>query len=256
MKSRDAEQPSTPERSILDAPTLLIEFIGAFAFTYVSCWTVIWRETSDLSFVLCCLAPALVLICLTAFGGHLSGGHFNPAITIGLSVVRKLDWSSAVFYVTAQFLGGLTAGGFVFIQMDPTLAKRISESNPIGLPLPGSDSHSVGPFWGELVGCIFLMYIFLSAAEHSKPLLVGLAYFFLAATLGEIGGGSFNPVRVLGPAIIIGKVGSVQFMQLLGPLVGCICAALIHNSMFSDDDEDFSVEDEPKEKQALNAEVS
>jgi len=67
------------------------------------------------------------------------------------------------------------------------------------------------------------------------PICVGLTYYFVKVTLGEISGGSFNPARSIGPAIVGGVMENKELMLLFAPFIGAILAAVVYNSVFVDD---------------------
>lgn len=246
MKSTKEVFVPDSEPSVLEAPRLLSEFLGVFAFTYVSCWTVIGQELGYLSYLTAAIAQTLSLIALSNFSLGLSESHLNPALTIGLVVIKKIDWTAAVFFLMAQFLGGITAGGFVFIQLNSVDAKVIENKSVIGLPMPGSTEYGSEVIWGESLGAFFLMYVYMAIQRENLPFGMGLSYFFLTVALGEIGGGSFNPARTIGPAMIVGRVSTLQFRQLFSPIAGAIAASVIYNSIFAEDEDDAMI-DEAKE---------
>ena len=112
----------------------------------------------------------------------------------------------------SQFLGAIIAGGFVFIQMNDEIGDKVKEKSILGIPQPGSIAYDINPAWGEIIGSIFLMYIYLSVTDERiknrvqnvHPWAIGLIIYLVMNTIGEISGGSINPARSIGPSIVAG----------------------------------------------------
>jgi aquaporin NIP len=225
---------------------LIVEFLGAFVLTYIGCWATIYKDIDIISTTGMALCQALALLVFTRFAISISGAHFNPAITLGLVISKKIDWTSATFYIMAQLLGAIVGAGFIFIQLNPIIAARIKDMSILGIPRPGSNDYEVSAFWGEILGSFFLMYAFLAlvvdSKTHNKESIgaasIAFVTFFCQMTLGEISGSGLNPARSLAPAIISGKFKALQFVHFMGPIIGCLLSSVIFNSVYVDDEED------------------
>ena len=168
--------------------------------------------------------------------------HLNPAITISVSILRKIKLTSAVFILLSQFIGALIGAGFIFIQIDPVTLALISEKSKLGIPYAGGHTEN-SALWAELIGTFFITYMFMASFLDSNknklkniaPILVGLIVYVCKITLGELSGGGFNPARSIGPAIVGGRIESNEIILLFAPFVGSIMASVVFNSIFVDD---------------------
>lgn len=242
------------QTQFIDIKSLILELLGTMGLTYIACWTVIFIDLNNLSRLGWATAHALSLLSFSLLAHKKSGAHFNPAITISLLILKKIEITTAAFYVMAQFLGSFIASGFVFIQINDVITDMIKEKSIMGIPTPFGVYD--GPeFLAELVGSFFIAYVFMATYVDSNknrirgigPVSVSFMYFLCLMTLGELSGGGFNPARSIGPAIVSGVVGNLQLVHVVAPVVGAILAAIIYNSVFIDDDVDL------KEKMRQNA---
>lgn len=256
MKNRSDVESSR----LVDTKVLVIEFLGTFALTYVGSWAIIFKDLNKISNNGVALAHSLAVLVFMWFGIPISGGHFNPAITLGLIVVKRIDWTSAIFYIMAQFLGAIVGAGFIFIQLSTEISDSLKNASLLGIPTPGSANYEISGFWGEAIGTFFIMYIYMALVVDSnrrKTEGVGAAAFAFAVyissmTLGEISGAGLNPARSLGPAIVAGRIAKMQFIHFFGPIIGAILATIIYNSIFIDDEDDIRDELQSKQESQEN----
>lgn len=165
-------------------------------------------------------------LAITAFG-HVSGGHFNPAVTLGLSVTQKHPPSEVIPYWIAQLIGGLLAvvvTGVVFSDA----ATDVLDTNP------GAAIDDWGALVLEIVAtALFLMVILTVATDATAPwkgvlapLSIGLFVFTAQNAVGPASGGSFNPTRSLAP-VIWNQDWSNIWIYLVGPAAGAVLGASI-----------------------------
>src|SRR5215216_232380 len=88
---------------------LIVEFIGPFALTFMGAGAIILTQGQDI--VAIALAHGLAIGLLAMAAGHISGGHYNPAVTIGMFVTRRIDLTKAIAYIISQLAGALAAAG-------------------------------------------------------------------------------------------------------------------------------------------------
>ena len=233
------------EKPFIDIKSLILELLGTLSLTYIACWSVIFIDLNHLSRLGWGLAHGLTLLSFSLLAHKKSGAHFNPAITISLLILKKIEITTAAFYVMAQFLGSFIASGFIFIQINDVIVDMIKEKSIMGIPTPFGVYE--GPeFLAELIGTFFIAYVFMATYVDSNskkvknigPAAVSMVYFLCLMTLGELSGGGFNPARSIGPAVISGVVGNLQFVHVVAPIVGAILAAIIYNSVYIDDEVD------------------
>ena len=240
LKKEDEEK-----KFIRKVKVLLCEFLGTFFITYTGSWAIIFEDIDDLGPEGTGIAHGIALTIMIWACWKVSGAHFNPAVTLGMVIIKKIEWSIGIFYIVVQFFGGVFAGYLIDSQITDELRLMISNSSLLGLPRPNFSQYDVSGIWIEMFGTFVLTYFycaFLVDSKKGKPtevfaFAIGMIYFICYATIGDISGGGFNPARALGPAIAIGKVGNTQFIQFFGPLLGGIIAALVYHNVFIDEDD-------------------
>jgi aquaporin Z len=163
-------------------------------------------------------------LAITAFG-HISGGHYNPAVTLGLAVAGKHDPKDVLPYWVAQLVGGFLAVVVVRIAYTSLATDALTTT-------PGVADWKALLLEAIATG-LFLMVILTVATDPSAPWngvmapwLIGLFIFVAANVVGPASGGSFNPARSLDPVIFNGEWGDV-WIYIIGPLLGGAVGAAI-----------------------------
>ena len=155
--------------------------------------------------------------------GHISGAHFNPAVTLSFAITRHLPWPRAIGYWAAQLAGAIAAAVL--------LRELFGNTANLGATLPnGSDRQSL-----VLEGFLtfFLMFVIISVATdvravgQAAAIAIGGTVGLEAMFAGPISGASMNPARSLGPALVSGTWES-QWIYVVGPLVGAVLGALCY----------------------------
>ncbi|MCC7206120.1 MAG: aquaporin [Anaerolineae bacterium] len=210
----------------------LAEFIGTFMLIFVGAGAATGlAQTGDASasLLLVALAHGLILITIITTFGHISGAHVNPAVTLGLLVGGKIDVVRAVAYWIVQFAGGIAGAAMVrVIFPDPGF---------IGQTVP-----ALGITDGMVIVIEGLLTAFLVSAVYQNAVyaktgnIAGLAIgLTLAAAIllgGPLTGGSLNPARTLGPALVSGVTDSLP-AYLIGMAAGAVAAGLLHGYVFT-----------------------
>jgi MIP family channel proteins len=174
------------------------------------------------------LVHAFLLFGLVVMFGVVSGGHFNPAVTLAAWVIKRISSIDAIIYMLAQFsgavLGALLCKGLLLDEGRATHYGAATVSGLIGGNFQGAIVEAVGTF------CLVLVIL---AAVFSKksfkdwaPLAIGTTLGFIVMVGGPLDGGSFNPARWFGPALVGNEWGGV-WPYLLGPIVGSLLAAVV-----------------------------
>lgn len=165
-------------------------------------------------------------LAITAFG-HLSGGHFNPAVTAGLAVAGKFPGRDVIPYWLAQLVGGFLAVLVMAIVFSSEVTNALDTNPGVGID-----------DWAALVleiiaTGLFVMVILTVATDERAPwkgvmapLLIGLFIFTAAVTVGPSSGGSFNPARSLDPVLFNQDWGNV-WIYIVGPLAGAVLGGAI-----------------------------
>ena len=166
-------------------------------------------------------------LAITAFG-HISGGHFNPAVSAGLAIAGKFPSRDVIPYWIAQLVGGFGA----VLVMAIVYSKRGHGLRSDTHPGAGIDD------WAALVleiiaTALFVMVILTVATDERAawkgvmaPFLIGLFIFTAAMTVGPASGGSFNPARSLDPVLYNQDWGNV-WIYIVGPLAGGVLGGAI-----------------------------
>jgi MIP family channel proteins len=165
----------------------------------------------------------LVIMVMIYAVGHISGAHFNGAVTFAFALSRHFPWTRAVSYWVAQLLGALTAA----------LILRGSLGNiaDVGAALP-SGSQGQAFLW-ELVLSFFLMFVIMAVATDTRAvgeaaaIAIGGTIGLDAMFGGPITGASMNPMRSLAPALVSGNLHAL-WLYILAPIVGASLGALAY----------------------------
>jgi MIP family channel proteins len=165
-------------------------------------------------------------LAIAAFG-HLSGGHFNPAVSAGLAIAGRFPSRDVIPYWIAQLVGGF---GAVLV-----MAIVYSSETTDGLHTqPGSGVDEWAALVLEIVATALFVMVILTVATDERaawngvmaPFLIGLFIFTAAATVGPASGGSYNPARSLDPVLYNQEWGDV-WIYLVGPLAGGVLGGAV-----------------------------
>src|SRR5206468_1006779 len=175
------------------------------------------------------LVHGIVLFFLIAALGEVSGGHFNPAITIAMAALRRIDPVDAVVYVLAQLSGGVLGALLVkALLLDEGRASHYGAATISPLlsgNVAGAGIEAIGTFMLVLAVCAVA---FNPRARHEwAPLAIGLTLGLDVMIFGPLTGSAVNPARWFGPALIGNEFGGV-WPYLVGPLVGALAAAALY----------------------------
>lgn len=194
------------------------EFIGTF-FLVLTVGTTVLREVA-----LAPLAIGAVLMVMVYAGGHISGGHYNPAVTFGAFLRGALHAKDVGPYWVAQILGAVLGS--------LTALYLVGDANPQALSLSGG--QVVVALVAEFLFTFALVWVVLNAAtskDHEGNSFYGLAIGFTVATgafaVGAISGGAFNPAVAVGISIMGLAPWSAIWIYLVANLLGGAAAALV-----------------------------
>jgi aquaporin Z len=173
------------------------------------------------------LAIGASLMIMVYMGGHISGGHYNPAVSLAAMLRGKLPSSEFGPYVVAQVLGATVASLLVYAILGRTFA-----------PAPAPTASVVAALLVEILYTFALCIVVLNTACHDKTkgnsfygLAIGFTIVVAAFAGGGISGGAFNPAVGIGPTLVNALIGGGSFASLwlyvVGPLVGGVLAASV-----------------------------
>ena len=184
-----------------------------------------------------------VLVGAYAFG-PVSGGHFNPAVTLGLSVAGRFAWKDVIGYIVAQLVGGILA---------TTLLVAIAAGGPDGFLAKAQKGGFVSTGWGELspggfplISALLIeiittaVFVFVILGVTSSrgaagfaPIAIGLTLTVLALIAIPVSDASFNPARSIATAIYGGPTALGQvWLSIVAPIVGALIAGATFRFIF------------------------
>ena len=178
-----------------------------------------------------CLTFGLVVAGMIYATGHISGAHFNPAVTVAFAATGRFPWRQVPLYTGGQFGAALIAALLLRAVFGPVAG--------LGATLPATTLAS--SFVLEFVLTFFLMFVISAVATDARAVgqLAGLAIggtvTFCALFGGPISGASMNPARSLGPALASGATGAV-WLYLVAPTLGALVGAFAYRAIRCQDD--------------------
>jgi aquaporin Z len=189
------------------------------------------------------LAFGLTVLTMAYAVGGISGGHFNPAVSIGLATAGRFSWSQVPSYIIAQIAGGI-AGALVLYLIVTGKADYAGvggfASNGYGDLSPGKFSM-ISALITEVVMTAFFLVIILGATGKKAPagfapIAIGLALTLIHLISIPVTNTSVNPARSIAVAVFAGG-GALQqlWLFIVAPIAGAIIGALIHKSLLADD---------------------
>ena len=212
-------------------PTLLrragAELVGTYALVTAGCGAIMVNtSTGALTHLGVAGVFGLIIMVMIAATGHLSGAHFNPAVTIAFAVTRHFPWRDVPAYVLGQSLGAVS-GALTLRAMLGSVAQLVM-TRPAG-----TAGQAVV---AELVLSAFLMFVIVAVATDTRAvgqlaaLAIGGTVALDALWGGPISGASMNPARSLGPALVAG-VWQDQWIYLVAPVVGALIGASTYQAL-------------------------
>lgn len=209
---------------------LVAEFIG----TFILCFALFGAAVSEtyragtVNLIGIAFAQGIALaVAVTATAG-VSGGHLNPAVTLGALSVGRIDLRNAGTYIVAQLLGA-AAAALAVKGLYPEMAGQISA---YGAPKLAPDVSMVQGIVLEAIATFFLMFAVMGTAVDARApkmggLYIGLTLFFSVLAIGNLTGGALNPARAFAPELAAGNwTGAIVYW--VGPILGAVVAAQVY----------------------------
>lgn len=214
--------PSLFRRSVAEA-------LGTFALVFIGVGSVAGKSASGANYGLLgiALAHAVVLSVMVTATMAISGGHLNPAVTIGLLVARRTSARTALAYVPAQLIGAVL-GALAVKLVFPAVAIR---SGALGTPSLAGNIQLSQAIGLEAILTFFLVSaVFGTCVNSEAPKVggfgIGLVLLFGILVGGPLTGAALNPARAFGPALVSGQ-WVAHIVYWAGPILGAIAAALL-----------------------------
>jgi aquaporin Z len=208
------------------------EFVGTFTLIFVGVAAIAANHATGggLGLTGIAFAHGLAIAVMVSATAAASGGHLNPAVTVGAWVARKIGGGTAVGYIASQCLGAIVAAAVV----KAAVPGHILDAVGMGTPALGEGVTVGQGLMMEAVLTFFLMFVVYGTAIDARaPKMAGL-FIGLTITMdilagGPVSGGAVNPARHLGPALMGGGMQNF-WVYWVGPVVGSALAAVVYKS--------------------------
>ena len=199
---------------------LLAEFIGTYALVLFGCGSIILSDLENFPSVLIPLIFGLTITIFVYLLGRFSGAHFNPGVTIGFVLNKEISIKDSIFYIKTQILGACLASQtheIVFGRMHNFDVTTLSVNTTQG-------------FLMEALCTGLLMFVILLVTRKENNIYgiaIGGTVFISALLIGDYTGGSLNPARSLGPALISGDIKDILF-YIFAPITGSMISTRLY----------------------------
>lgn len=201
----------------MNTRALVVEFIGTFFLVFTVGMAVIEPGAGTLA----PLAIGSVLAVMVFAGGHVSGGHYNPAVTLGVTLRGKMTWNEAVAYWVVQVIAGLLAGGVVAF-LKPALPASTMSPNVTAVLV------------AEFLFTFALVFVVLNTATARATegnsfygFAIGFTVLAGAYAVGNVSGGAFNPAVTVGGAVMHLFAWGALWVYIVAQALGGAAAAAV-----------------------------
>ena len=217
-------------------------------------------------------AFGMSILCQAYSFGHISGGHFNPAVTLCLFLLGECDVVQTICYIVAQLVGATFGSLLLWASVfHMNEGRKASIEQIIGDPPFALGANGLNPaledgngFLLEFMGTMVLCMTVCMTAVHPKslskgtphmaPLAIGFAVFLAHLVLVPLTGCGINPARTFGPALVNSFAGSnvwddSYWIYFIGPFAASVVAAVIYKFLFADDDDEEATVEAPVDKE-------
>ena len=243
---QEVQGPEAPAATMMSTRQALAPFVVEFVGTCMLAFTVGCAAAPSNGSGLAPLAIGAMLMTQVFMGGATSGGHYNPAVSLG-ALVRAAEGftpRTALGYLAAQLAGGVAGGG---------LARAAVPA--IGFPAVASQTTVGAAFVAELVATSFLVFVVLQAATNSKTqgnsffgLAIGFTVCAMAVSVGGLSGGAFNPAVAMLALVSGSPLASSFWVYLVAPPLGGVVAGIAFRVVSFDE---FAIESEAADVQTM-----
>lgn len=206
---------------------MIAEVLGTYFVIFAGCASVVVNLDKDkvITFPGISIVWGLVVMVMVYSVGHISGAHFNPAVTIAFATCRRFPWKQVPAYIICQVLGSTLASGTL------RLIFNGKEDHFAGTAPAGTEVQSLII---EFIITFYLMFVISGVATDNRAigelagLAVGATVLLNVMFAGPISGASMNPARSIGPAIVSHHYKSL-WVYMVGPISGAVSGAWVYN---------------------------
>ena len=214
----------------------MAELIGTGALIFIGAGSIIMHQYTGggVGLVGIALAHGLTIGVMVSALGHISGGHFNPAVTAGIMATGRMKARDAFWYIGAQLLGGVI-GALILKQCFPAAAIAATQ---LGTPMLAQGISMSNGIAIEMVLTFLLVFTVFATAVDPQGAFKSIAGFGIGTIItidilaaGPLTGASMNPARTFGPALV-GHVWAHHAVYWIGPIAGGVLAGLVYDNLF------------------------
>ena len=227
------------------------EFLGTFGLVFGGCGSAVLAAVFlnddkiqlGIGFVGVALAFGLTVLTGAYAFGHVSGGHFNPAVTIGLAVAKRFEWKGVLPYIVTQIVAASAAGAVLFIIATGKSGTSAADVMATGFASNGYGANSPGGYGlgaallTEIVLTAAFLYVILGATDDRAPkgfapIAIGLALTLIHLISIPVTNTSVNPARSLGVAWFAGGPALSQvWLFIVAPIIGAAIAGASYSAI-------------------------
>ncbi|KAH9613005.1 hypothetical protein KSS87_020724 [Heliosperma pusillum] len=206
---------------------LVAEVLGTYFVIFAGCGSVVVNKLygETVTFPGICVTWGLIVMVMVYSLGHISGAHFNPAVTLTFAIYRHFPYKEVPLYMVAQLMGSILASCTLSVMFEVT-PKAYFGTVPVG-----SNGQSLAI---EIVISFLLMFVISGVATDTRAIgelagiAVGMTIILNVFVAGPISGASMNPARSLGPAIVKHNYKGI-WVYIIGPPIGTIAGGFAYN---------------------------
>ncbi|XP_027077639.1 probable aquaporin NIP-type [Coffea arabica] len=205
---------------------IVAEVVGTYFVIFAGCGSVVVNKIyGNVTFPGVCVTWGLIVMVMVYTVGHVSGAHFNPAVTVAFAIFRGFPWREVPLYILAQLMGSTLASCTLALMFD------VASDDYFGTVPAGSDGQSLAI---EIIISFLLMFVISGVATDSRAIgnlagiTVGMTIMLNVFVAGPVSGASMNPARSFGPAIVK-HVYKGLWVYIVGPIIGTILGAFVYN---------------------------
>ncbi|BFG17194.1 hypothetical protein CerSpe_034680 [Prunus speciosa] len=205
---------------------VIAEVIGTYFVIFIGCGSVAVNKIyGSVTFPGIAITWGLIVMVMVYAVGHISGAHFNPAVTVTFAIFRHFPIKEVPLYVVAQVLGSILASGTLCLLLD------VPQTAYFGTLPVGSDIRSLII---EIIASFLLMFVISGVATDNRAIgelagiAVGMTIVIDVFVAGPVSGASMNPARSLGPAIVMHTYKGL-WIYFVGPIVGTVLGGFAYN---------------------------
>ena len=212
----------------------MAESVAAFAVVFVGAGSIAVTADAGGDLLAVALAHGLVIGVMASAVGHISGGHFNPAVTLGFLVTRRMAAPLALAYWTAQLVAAVLGA----LLLTLVLPNALTEPVELGAPVVGGGVGAGAAVVVEAVLTFFLVWVVFATAADPRGAFASIAGLAIGLTItfdiligGPLTGAAMNPARAFGPELVQGAWDDF-WVWYVGPLAGGAAAALLYEALY------------------------